>query len=230
MDPGTVLNRGRDAFRAGRYQEALNAFVWFHDNALQHDRAYYGVRLSFAIGNWRDLADVYPPARKALESVRSRAAAALRAGSGSRELFHDFKSINRELEKVRETYDLFRELWTSQPELAKECRDLAVEAIVDAGDFDFAAKCLPHPESYLLLLSDRLNGDLERNGVPRRIAIRRREAYVHNYCRDVRTAWRILKGLRNNDAARAALEWAVALVRPRTARTMVLEQLTPNDD
>jgi len=226
MDPGTVLNRGRDAFSAGRYQEALDDFIWFHDNALQHDRAYYGVRLSFAIANWKDLADVYPPAREALESVRSRAAATLRAGSGNRELFHDFKSINRELKEVRETYDLFRELWTSHPELAKECRDLAVEAIVDAGDFDLASKCLPHPENYLLWLRDRLNENLERKGVPRRIAMRRREAYVHNYCSDVRTAVRILKGLRNNDAAKSALEWAVALVGPKTARAMVSEHLT----
>lgn len=225
MDPGTVLNRGRDAFWAGQHQEALEDFVWFHEYALQHDRAYYGVRLSFALGNWRDLADVYPPAMEALESVRSRAAASLRAGHGTRELFHDFESINRELKKVRETYELFRELWTGQPELAQQYRDLAVEAIVDAGDFELASKCLPHPESYLLWLSDQLNHNLERKGGPRRTAIQRREAFVRNYCHDVRTALRILKGLKNNDAAKAALEWAIALVGPRTARAMVLEQL-----
>jgi hypothetical protein len=226
MDPGVVLNRGRDAYWAGRYKEALDDFIWFHENALQHDRAYYGVRLSFALGNWKDLADVYPPAKKALESARSRAVASLRAGIGDRYLFHDIVSINRELGKVRETYNLFREIWNKQPDLAKQCRDLAVEAIVEVGDFELASKCLPHPESYLLWLSDRLNEDLERKGVPRRTALRRREAYVRNYCSDVQTALRILKGLKNYGAARAFREWAIALVKPRVARTIVLQRLT----
>jgi hypothetical protein len=225
MDPGIVLNRGRDAFWAGRYQEALDDLIWFHENALQHDRAYYGVRLSFALGHWKDLADVYPPAMDALEAVRSTAVSSLRAGSGNRDLFHDLMSINRELGKGHETYVLFRDLSTKQPELAKECRHLAVDAIVEAGDYDLASKCLPHPESYLLWLGDRLNADLERKGVPRRTAVRRREAYVNNYCHDVRIALRILKGLKNYDAAGAALEWAIALVGQRTARAMVLAQL-----
>ena len=226
MDPGTVLNRGRDAFWAGRYKEALDDFVWFHENALEHDRAYYGVRLSFALGNWKDLADVYPPAMEALESVRSRAARTLGTGAGGRHLFHDLVSINRELGKGRETYSLFCGLWRKHPDLAKQCRDLAVEAVVDAGDFELASKCLPHPEAYLLWLSDRLNDDLERKGVARHIEKRRREAYVRNYCGDVKTGLRILKGLKNHGAAAAFREWAIALVRPRAARRMVVEQLS----
>jgi len=226
MDPGVVLKRGRDAFWAGRYKEALRDFIWFHENALEHDRAYYGVRLSFALGNWKDLADVYPPAMGALEKVRSRAISSLRTGNRDRQLFHDVVSINRELGRVRETYELFRELWQNHPELAKDWGHLAVESVVDAGDFKLASKCLPHPESYLLWLSDRVNEDLEREGVPRRTAARRREAYVHNYCSDVQTALRILRGLRNNAAAKAFREWAIALVKPRVARNMVLQQLT----
>lgn len=225
VDPGNVLDRGRDAFRAGRYKEALDNFVWFHENALEHDRAYYGVRLSFAIGNWKDLADVYPPAMEALESVRSRAADSLRMGKGDRQLFHDFVSINREMGKVRETYDLFLELWNRHPDLAKQCRELAVEAVVDARDFALASKCLPHPENYLLWLTDRLNEDLAREGVPRPAAVRQREAYVRNYCSDVRTGLRILRGLKNHSAANAFRELAIALVRPRIARNMVLERL-----
>jgi hypothetical protein len=225
MDPGTVLNRGKDAFFKHQYQEALECFIWFHENALVHDPAYYGVRLSFAIGYWKDLADVYPPAKAALESVRMSAALALRDGAGDRERFHDLVSINRELGKAIETYQLFREIWTRYPDLAKECRDLAVEAVVEAGDFQLASKCLPQPENYLLWLSDRLNQNLGRGGIPRKMAARRREAYVRNYCSDVRIALRILKGLKNPVAANAFHIWAVALVKPLTARAMVLERL-----
>lgn len=35
-------------------------FVWFHEHALEVDRAYRGVRLSFALAFWLELAEQYP--------------------------------------------------------------------------------------------------------------------------------------------------------------------------
>jgi len=225
MDPGEILNRGRTSALEGRHEEALRDLLWFHENALKHDRAFYGVRLSFALGYWKELADLYPPALKALQSVKKQSEAALRRGEGGRELFNDVVSINRELDRESDTYKLFLALKRKHLDLTRKVGDLAIEAIVDAGDFKLASEYLPHPESYLLWLSDRLNDNLERKGVPRGIALRRREAYVHNYCRDVRTTLKILTGLRNRESAKAALEWAIALVRPRQARAMVCAQL-----
>jgi len=226
MDPGEILNRGRTAAFEGRHKEALRDFIWFHEKALEHDRAYYGVRLSFALGYWKELADVYPPALEALKAVKGRGQAALLRGEGDRALFHDVESVNRELGRVSDTYDLFRALKNDHPDLAKRCADLAIEAMIEASDFKLASEHLPHPEEYLLWLSDRLNEDLSRTGVPPATAKRRRDAYVRNYCRDIRIVLRILKGLGNSDAARAALEWAIALVHPRQARAMVCAQLT----
>lgn len=225
MDPGEILNRGRTAYFEGRHEEALRDLIWFHENALVHDQAYYGVRLSFALGYWKELGEVYPPALEALKAVKRRSEAALLGGEGTRALFHELASINREMECTRETYDLFRALNTRHPELAKKCADLAVGAMVEARDFKLASEHLPHPEEYLLWLSDRLNEDLGRTGVPPATAKRRREAYVRNYCHDVRIVLRILKGLGNSEEAKAALEWAIALVHPRQARAMVCAQL-----
>lgn len=225
MDPGDILNRGRTSALEGRHEEALRDLLWFHENALKHDRAYYGVRLSFAVGYWKELADLYPPALEALQSVKKQSEAALRRGEGGRDLFNDVVSINRELNRESDTYKLFLTLKRKHRASTRKFGDLAVEAIVGAGDFKLASECLPHPESYLLWLSDRLNDNLERKGVPRETARRRRDAYVNNYCRDVRTTLKILKGLRNLDSAKAALEWAIALVRPKQARAMVCTQL-----
>ena len=229
MEPGEILRRGRAAALEGRNEDALRDFIWFHEHALKLDPAYYGVRISFALGYWTDLAEAYPPAQEALEKVRTRGEALLLSGDGDRSLFHDIASINQNLRRVQDTYKLFRRLLKTQPELARECGDLAVEAIVEAKDFKLASKQLPHPEKYLLWLSKRLNDDLTRKGVSREIADRRRVAYVHNYCQDVRTALKILKGLGNFNAAEAAREWAVALVGPRQARSMVSSKLAEND-
>ena len=210
----------------GRYEQALRDFIWFHKHALKHDRAYYGVRLSFALGYWMELGEVYSPALKALQSLKRQGEVALIRGKGDRFLFHDVASINTELKRLNDTYKLFLNMKKKQPELAMKCADLAIEAIVEAKDFKLASEYLPHPENYLLWLSDRLNDDLERKGVTRRIAAKRREAYVRNYCHDVQTALKILKGLRHLDGADAALEWAIALVRPKRAQAMVCAQLT----
>jgi hypothetical protein len=221
LDPRTILDRARSAALEGRHEEALRDLVWFHEHALEYDRALYGVRLSFALGYWSDLANVYEPARKALHSLKARNETALLEGNGNRDLFHDVVSVNRELRRPNDTYKLFLALGRRQPALAKDTADLAIDAIVEAGAFKLASRYLPHPETYLLWLSDRLNRDLECKGVSPRYAKRRREAYVRNYCHDVGTALKLLKGLGNREAASAALVWAIALVQPKRARAMV---------
>jgi len=223
------LHRARTAAWEGHSEDALRDFLWFHEHALDYDCALYGVRLSFALGYWRDLAETYPPARDALEELATRGEAAMLSGRGNRSLFHEAASINENPGRVRHTYKLFRRLLKAQPGLARDCRDLAVEAIVEPKDLKLASKQLPHPEEFLLWLSERLNDDLTGKGVSRETAIRRREAYVHNYCRDVCTALNILNGLGNFEAADAAREWAIALVAPRQARSMVASTLAEDD-
>lgn len=94
MDPRARLSAGQLAAREGRYEEALREYVWFHDHALDHEQSLYGVRLSFALSYWMDLAKEYPEARKKLEDIRDRKTATLAAGGGDRALFHDVRSIN----------------------------------------------------------------------------------------------------------------------------------------
>lgn len=225
MDPGEILSRGRAAALEGRHEDALRDFAWFHEHALEHDMAYYGVRLSFALGYWMELAHAYPPALEALQAVKARGEQALRRGEGGRRLFHEVRSINREMACSGDTCTLFQALRADQPVLARQCADLAVDALVEAGEFELASGCLPHPENYLLLLSERLHHDLGRKVTPPETEERRREACVGLYCHDVGTTLRILEGLGNTEAAQSALEWAIALVRPPEVRDLVCAQL-----
>jgi hypothetical protein len=71
-------------------------------------------------------------------------------------------------------------------------------------------------------VDERLNSDLDRaRQAPAASAKRRREAYVRNYCGDVGTVLKVLNGLANRDAAKAALNWPIALVGAKTDRAMV---------
>jgi len=71
IDPRQVLDSARDNARNGRHAEALEDFIWFHDNALKHAPNLRGVRSSFALLYWHDLARGYPPAGAALHEDTS---------------------------------------------------------------------------------------------------------------------------------------------------------------
>lgn len=226
MDPGDILRRARAHAGEGRHEEALADYLWFHRHALEHERAYYGVRLSFALAYWKELADVYPPAAEAMRTIRSETADALLRGEGdTRHLLNDVEALDRELGGSRDTYDLFVSLMTNDPERAKRCADVALPSIVEAKDYDLAMQFLPHPEDYLLHESERLNKNLERKVTPRTRALAERDAFVHIYCQDVQLLLRVLEGIGQIERHAAAIEWAIALVGPRQARSMVAVEL-----
>jgi len=224
LDPGEILQRGRKATFDGRSEEALRDFIWFHEHALEHDRSYYGVRLSFALGYWMDLAESYPPARAALEQIKRQKDELLAGGSEDRALFHDIVRINEHLGVEADTYQLFRAIEARSPEFAQQCFGVAVEAIVKARDFVRARKYYPDPEEALLRYSSSLNEDLAERDVPRVQRQRQQEAFIGIYCNRIRTLLAILEGTGSEDTE-AARELAVALVESKTARAVVANNL-----
>jgi hypothetical protein len=124
----------------GKYQEALDRHLWFHDHALEHDEAMYGVRLSFALMAWQELGKKYPPAAKALVDTRDKKAQALREGKGSKETFHDVLALDRTLEKPAETIRLFEEVTEKHPNQAAEYWRFVKDTVLDEKRFDLARK------------------------------------------------------------------------------------------
>src|SRR5260221_6412353 len=66
----------------GRYEEALQRHLWLHQHGLESDPAYSGVRLSFWLSDWLELARRYPKAKQALIEIRDRDTSTLAAGRG----------------------------------------------------------------------------------------------------------------------------------------------------
>jgi hypothetical protein len=225
MDPSERLYAAQAAAREGRYAEALSEYVWFHDHALEHIPALYGVRLSFALSYWMDLAKTFPEARRKLEEIRDRKAATLASGQGNRHLFHDVEAINQSLGQEAETYRLFKRLLKSAPLNAAAWADLARNAIVAAGDFALAAQYSDDPETALLRFSDRLNEDVAERRGDRKHLLRRLDAYAHIYADRVATTIAILDGLGKHDDASACREWALALVDSKSMRNRVANAL-----
>jgi hypothetical protein len=139
-DMQKYLSYTRVLVEKGKYQEALERVLWFHDHALEHDEAMYGVRLSYALNDWLELGKVYPPAATALVATRDQSAKSLREGKGDKALFHDVAALNRTLEQPRETLRLFEYLSENHPAKAVECWDLAKETVLAEKRYDLAKK------------------------------------------------------------------------------------------
>ena len=129
-DPSTILKEAGDDTRARRYETALAKHVWFHQNALSIERSQYGVRLSYALSDWQDLAKDYPPALAKLKEFRDRAQSDVMEGKNIHESFHDMASINRTLGEDSLTKDLFEVLDAKDLKAAKKVFGIAKDALV----------------------------------------------------------------------------------------------------
>ena len=225
LDPRARLTAGQIAAREGRYKDALREYAWFHDHALEHQQSLYGVRLSFALWYWTELAKEYPEARKKLVEIRDRKTAILAAGTGDRELFHDVKAINQALGEEEKTYELFTTMLETAPLLAPACANLAIEAIVKAGDFSLAERYSDSPEDALIRWSERLNEDAADLTGDRRRKAATLEAYIHIYCDRVGNTIAILQGLGRSEDAMLCREWAEVLVESPPVRRRIAKIL-----
>src|SRR5262245_14248826 len=144
-DPDKVLNEAGALAKQGKYEEALQKHIWYHENALRLDPAQYGVRLSFALSNWKELADKYPKAKQALIDIRDRDTKSLREGRGKLQQFHDVASINETLKDDRATVELFRALHERHPKLAKECYQIAEEKFVAQREYSLCLSYIGDP-------------------------------------------------------------------------------------
>lgn len=128
-DPDAVLEQAQTLASEGKYEEALQKHIWYHENALKYKPALVGVRLSFALSYWISLGERYPKARQALVDIRDKNAAEIDEGKGTFSLFHDITSINKYLEQDSKTTALFKKIHEKNPGLAKQCYPLAEEQL-----------------------------------------------------------------------------------------------------
>jgi hypothetical protein len=112
-----------------RYEEALERLQWLHAHGVKAAPSSYGVRLSFWLQEWSELARRYPKAKRALLDLRDQKSRELVTGRGHFELFHDVESINACLQEDAATLALFKQLEKADPQLAEQCKGIVEEVI-----------------------------------------------------------------------------------------------------
>jgi len=146
--PTTVLREAQADFKAGRYEDALDRHVWYHDNALKFDKGQAGVRLSYALISWVELGKAYPPAKAKLKAIQDGLEKQLAQGKGDFQLFHDFYSINRAFNEGNRTTAVFVALDEKNPELAKRVFQAALPALVSSQEYTLCGKYIKAEQFY----------------------------------------------------------------------------------
>lgn len=143
-NPSEILDSAFDDTRDGTHERALAKFLWFHENALQHQPSLSAVRLSFALGDWFELAAVFPPAKDAFLRTRDKAESAFLDDPSNFHLFQEAAALNRCLGDGIRTADLFAHIAQKDHAAAQRVYRVAERYLVAAGRYD---ACEPFLES-----------------------------------------------------------------------------------
>lgn len=138
-----VLQGAREDREAGRLSEAAAKHLWFHEHALERDPAMSGVRLSFALHDWVELAKAYPPAKSDLLGMRDRAFSVVgEGGPQGHAALLEVLSIDHYLQDWRSSRDAFARLAARDPALADQLVSRALPALVAVQDYALASQHL----------------------------------------------------------------------------------------
>lgn len=141
-----------------KYDEALTRMVWFWNHILEYQPDMYGVRLSFCLGVWKQLADVYPPALEKLKQIRDNAEAQALLGNAAS--MSEADSINTLLGEQKRTVELVKKLDRTQPELARKIWRRVERTMIENGETAMALKYSPSPEEKWSKLQKRMESEL----------------------------------------------------------------------
>jgi hypothetical protein len=150
----TIYNELRTDFQEKRYEDALAKHLWFHEKSKEYP-ALAGVRLSYALGQWLDLAKAYPPALEKMKLLRDQLEVDITKDSKSDFLkLMDLFAFNRTLGDFKRNVAIFVTLDAQSSPLAKQAFILAFGTLVAHQEFKLAGKYLDSDLYYATALRD----------------------------------------------------------------------------
>ncbi|MEZ0225709.1 MAG: hypothetical protein ACAH83_14230 [Alphaproteobacteria bacterium] len=157
--PKETIEKARTAFTDGNYADALELYDHFYEHALEADPSYYGVRLSYCLDEWAELAKKYQPAKVRLEE---KMATALRLLDTTRnpERFHDYHAICHFLKCPDKSIEKFFGYHDSDPQLALSLFSFIRDDLVAAKQWNVCSTYLSHPEKQYSNFLEAFDGSM----------------------------------------------------------------------
>lgn len=88
------MAKAKELLFTNKYEEATELYVDLWETMLDDNPSYYGVRLSFLIGDLQTLANQHEPAKDAFRAIRDREQAKLASGDVTWEMLTDWVHLN----------------------------------------------------------------------------------------------------------------------------------------
>jgi len=152
-DPSARLEYGRELARAGRKDEALAEYSWCFDHGNENPwNGFTGVRLSFLLSAWMELAGRHPPALEALETRRDQAEKKLLDGTGGFGEAADVAALNRALgssERTLKAFDQLRKDDRLQPAMVPVLLREIAPLLVDAKRYEDLLSAVGDPAAHV---------------------------------------------------------------------------------
>jgi hypothetical protein len=116
--------------------------IWFHKNAMRIDQSLSGVRRSYALRAWSDLAQKYPPAHAAMVRIRNAAESSVWKDKNPWQAAHDLSSLNEYLNNEPRTAALFISLNRKAPRRAERIYSLAEPLLIQMHEYKLCGRYL----------------------------------------------------------------------------------------
>lgn len=214
-DPSSILHSAVEDRREGRFARALAKHVWYHNNAVRLEPSQFGVRLSFALGYWMDLAQDYQDAKTALIEVRNETEQAF-SKKLTHDLFIDLAAINNRLDEQHRTVEIFKRVVNVDEQQAATFYRWAEKALVSAGCYKVCAPFLkPSSSVNLAIQVYRKELSFENSGITVRghmVPKRARRSFLKN----IATLSALLVHNNRADEARQVCEQACKVLEEET--------------
>lgn len=142
-DLSAILQEAKKDASDGNYELALAKQIWFHENAVRLQPSMSAVRRSFALSNWLELGENFPPALKKMREVRDETEEKIRDEDRVRVRFsdfHDFVALNATLRQEERTAETFKWLHESDPEDAKRVYHIAEASLIKQKDYELCGQ------------------------------------------------------------------------------------------
>lgn len=207
-----ALKEAKDLAKDGDYAAALDKHVWYHEHS--RGTAHAGVRLSFAMRDWKLLGDAFPPAKEQLLSIRAGQEKTLLGGKGGYVEFSEVAAIDRTYGNDKGTYELIRKLAEQSPELAGKCFFAARGVIAKNKDYALFLKLGPDPERQFRSRQSEWEENVVREGNPAAAAAMR-ELCLQNF----RQLIEVLVGVGQLDKAADIQKRALELTKDKSLET-----------
>jgi hypothetical protein len=153
-DPEDIRDEADIDIEQGRLSLAAEKYLWYHHNALKYKPSLGGVRLSYALGDWRELADKYPPALQDIRSVRDRAEESVRRNENDFSAFLDFVALNDVLRNDGRTIELFKWLDQNKRRFARTVFAVAQDALVAGSEYELCEKYIVGRNAFDFVIED----------------------------------------------------------------------------